>query len=106
MVSFSTSEYNDIEEARNHVAAKAIKYMEDTHGVVPGDYNHTKVIALERTIATLHEQLRSKDRSVASVQMQNTTLKNQLEASVQTTKLLSKGVGQFLKRCPVLGNRP
>lgn len=47
-VSLSTSEHQDLEEAHDYVAARAIKYMEDYQGVVPKDYSYAKLKTVEK----------------------------------------------------------
>ncbi|XBI64089.1 hypothetical protein VPH35_044338 [Triticum aestivum] len=63
----STSAFTDLEEAQNHVAHKAMEFMEQEHSVVSGDYNSNKL------------QSARKDRSIETLKKVNTSLAQQLE---------------------------
>lgn len=67
----STSPFEDLDTAQNHVAAKAIKFMEQQHNVVPGDYNYAKLVSTKHANETQLQQLKEKDSTIESIKKAN-----------------------------------
>lgn len=59
----STSAFTDLEEAQNHVARKAMEFMEQEHNVVPADYNYNKLQSAKLNNESMRQRLKEKDRS-------------------------------------------
>ena len=56
----STSAFTDLEEAQNHVAHKAMEFMEQEHSVVSGDYNSNKLQSARFNNESLRERLKER----------------------------------------------
>ena len=83
-VSLSTSQHQDLAEARDYVAAAAIKYMDAYEGAVPKDYHYDQLRTVEKANILLGQQLKAMKRD-------NASLKQKLKESLGINKLLSKG---------------
>uniref|UniRef100_A0A8R7TYF8 Uncharacterized protein n=1 Tax=Triticum urartu TaxID=4572 RepID=A0A8R7TYF8_TRIUA len=86
----STSAFTDLEEAQNHVAHKAMEFMEQEHSVVPGDYNYSKLQSARLNNESLRERLKEKDRSIETLKKVNTSLAQQLEEKNNTLDSIMK----------------
>ena len=58
-VSLSTSQHQDLAEARHYVAAAAIKYMDAYEGVVPKDYHYDQLRTMEKANVLLGRPLKA-----------------------------------------------
>ncbi|XBJ15560.1 hypothetical protein VPH35_007433 [Triticum aestivum] len=86
----STSAFTDLEEAQNHVACKAMEFMEQEHSVVPGDYNYNKLQSARLNNESLRERLKEKDRSIEILKNVNASLVQQLEEKSNTLDSIMK----------------
>ena len=86
----STSAFTDLEEAQNHVARKAMEFMEQEHSVVPGDYNYSKLQSARLNNESLRERLKEKDRNIEILKKINTSLAQQMEEKSNTLDSIMK----------------
>ncbi|KAM3241785.1 hypothetical protein ACQJBY_054509 [Aegilops geniculata] len=86
----STFAFTDLEEAQNHVARKAMEFMEKEHNVVPSDYSYNKLQSARLNNESLRQRLKEKDRSIESLKKVNTSLVQQLEEKNNTLDSIMK----------------
>lgn len=86
----STSAFTDLEEAQNHVARKAMEFMEQEHNVVPADYNYNKLQSAKLNNESMRQRLKEKDRSIESLKKVNTSLVQQLEEKSNSLESIMK----------------
>ena len=84
----SSFAFTDLEEAQNHVARKAMEFMEKEHNVVPSDYSYNKLQSARLNNESLRQRLKEKDRSIESLKKVNTSLVQQLEEKNNILTLL------------------
>ncbi|VAH64376.1 unnamed protein product [Triticum turgidum subsp. durum] len=86
----STSAFIDLEEAQNHVAHKAMEFMEQEHNVVPSDYNYAKLQSARLNNEALRQRLKERDQSIEALKKVNTSLVQQLAEKSSTLESTMK----------------